>query len=151
MIWTPHATVATIVEKDSQLLLVEEFSNGAKVLNQPAGHIEEGESILAAALRETAEETAWQVELTGFIGLYTYRAPANGVMYYRFCFAARPIAYLSSPLDEDIIAAHWLGRDELNKLGSHQLRSPLVKRCIEDYFERPHLPLSTLYEHPIEC
>ena len=145
MTWTPHATVATIVEKDGKLLLVEERSHGKTVFNQPAGHIEQGEKIQIAALRETLEETGWEVELSAFIGLYTYTAPQNGVCYYRFCFAAKAIKQLSKELDEDIIAAHWLSLDEVRTLGE-QLRSPLVLKCFEDYYEKPHLSLDTIFE-----
>ena len=76
------------MEQDGRYLLVEEIVDGETVLNQPAGHIEENESILEAALRETLEETGWHVELTDLVGIYNYSAP-NGVTYYRFSFAAR--------------------------------------------------------------
>lgn len=146
MTWTPHATVATIVEREGKLLIVEEQSHGERVFNQPAGHIEQDESIQDAALRETLEETGWKVKLTGFIGLYTYTAPQNGVCYYRFCFAAEAIEETSNQLDQDIIAAHWLDLEDIKALGK-QLRSPLVLRCFEDYYNKPHLPLETIYEH----
>ena len=146
MIWTPHATVATIVEQDNKLLLVEEVSHGKQVFNQPAGHVDEGESIFDAAIRETLEETGWRVKLTSFIGTYIYTAPENDVTYYRFCFAAEAIERASTELDSDIIEAHWLSPENIAKLGN-RLRSPLVMRCIHDYFEREHLPLSVIYEH----
>ncbi|TNC80487.1 MAG: NUDIX hydrolase [Oleiphilus sp.] len=150
MIWTPHTTVATIVERDTKLLMVEESINGDSVFNQPAGHIEKNESILAAARRETLEETGWDVELTAFLGIYTYLATANHTMYYRFCFSASATAKVSEQLDHDIIAAHWLTLEEIYRLPASRLRSPLVTRCIEDYYARPHFPLDAVYEHPIQ-
>lgn len=147
MIWTPHATVATIVEKDGKILLVEERSHGKEVFNQPAGHIDEGENIIDAAIRETLEETGWKVELTGLVGIYTYTAPQNQVTYYRFCFAAKAVEKLSDELDKDIIAAHWLDMDEIEGL-SDRLRSPLVLKCIRDAKNKPHQALDIIYEHP---
>lgn len=146
MIWTPHATVATIVERDDKLLLVEEQSHGKMVFNQPAGHVDEGESIFAAAIRETLEETGWKVELQSFIGTYIYNAPENNVTYYRFCFSAQPIQQATQQLDQDIIAAHWLSREQISDLAD-ELRSPLVQKCIDDYDHRTHLPLNYIYEH----
>lgn len=147
MIWTPHATVATIVEKNGKYLLVEEVVNGETVLNQPAGHVEEDESILAAALRETLEETGWKVELTGLVGIYNYPAP-NGVTYYRFSFAAEAIREVTdAQLDDGIIGPVWLSLEELENRRS-QWRSPLVKRCIEDFAAGKRYPLDLIYEHP---
>ncbi len=147
MIWTPHATVATIVQKDGKFLLVEEMSHGKHVYNQPAGHVDEGELIVDAAIRETLEETGWRVKPTAFIGFYTYTAPENGVTYYRFCFAAEAIEHVTDDLDKDIIAAHWLSLEEIKQI-EHKLRSPLVMKCIEDGVHKPHLPLDIIYEHP---
>ncbi len=146
MTWTPHATVATLIERNGKLLVVEEISHGKTVYNQPAGHVEQGESIQDAAIRETLEETGWQIKLTGFVGLYTYTAPQNGVCYYRFCFAAEPLEKVSEELDQDIIAAHWLSLEEVDQL-AEKLRSPLVLKCFEDYFNKVHLPLDTIYEY----
>lgn len=148
MIWLPHATVATIVELNNKLLMVEELSNEKRVFNQPAGHIDEHESVFTAALRETLEETGWEVELCAFIGTYIYTAPENGITYHRLCFSAKPIKKITDKLDADIIATHWMARSDILK-NSHHLRSPLVQRCISDYDERPHLPLSYIYEHPL--
>lgn len=148
MIWTPHATVATIVEQNGKLLMVEEKSHGKCVYNQPAGHVDENESIFDAAIRETQEETGWKVELDKFVGTYIYTAAENQVTYYRFCFSAKPIEQVSTELDTDIIAAHWLSRSEIQDRAS-SMRSPLVQRCIQDYDQRPHLPLDYIYEHSV--
>ena len=147
MIWTPHATVATLIEQDRKLLFVEEKSDQGKlVLNQPAGHVEKNESIFAAAVRETREETGWEVELTHLLGLYTYLAP-NGVMYYRICFIAQPVHKISDAvLDTDIIATHWLTQEQL-RYQQERLRSPLVLRCVDDFYQGKRYPLSIVYEH----
>lgn len=147
MCWTPHATVATIVERDGRFLVVEEVSGGRRVINQPAGHVEENEAIVAAAVRETLEETCWHVEPQFLIGLYTYRAPANGVTYYRFCYAARALSEdTGAELDSDIVRAIWLTRDEL-AAREEELRSPLVLRCIDDYLAGRRFPLDFVVEH----
>ena len=145
MIWTPHATVAVVVEKDGKYLLVEEISHGETVYNQPAGHVDENESILDAAIRETMEETGWEVKLDAFMGLYTYKAPSNGVTYYRMCFAATAIQKITDKLDTDIISEHWLSYDEVVNL-TDQLRSPLVKKCIDDFRDNKRYPLSLIVE-----
>ncbi len=146
MTWTPHATVAVVVQDDQQrYLLVEEHREGRIVLNQPAGHIEEDEAILDAAIRESLEETGWQVELQHFLGLYTYKAPANDVTYYRFCFAAQAVKQLTNRLDTDIIATHWLTLEEIRNR-QQQLRSPLVLRCIEDFRNGRRYPLEVIVD-----
>lgn len=147
-IWTPHATVACVVERDGRYLMVEEISHGENVFNQPAGHVDEGESIFDAAIRETLEETAWDVELTGLIGLYVYTAPQNGVCYHRYCFAAKAVSETTQALDTDIIAAHWFSYEQITKLDT-KLRSPLVMKCLNDAIKRETLPLDFIYEHPI--
>lgn len=146
MTWTPHATVAVIVEDDrGRFLMVEEISSGQVVFNQPAGHVEEDETILDAVRREALEETGWQVEPRHFLGVYTYKAPANGVTYYRFCYSAEAIRHRSSELDDGIIAAHWLELDEIRQLGD-KLRSPLVLQCIEDYRNGRRYPLDVIVD-----
>ena len=146
MTWTPHATVAVIVEDDhGRFLLVEDLSHGQVVLNQPAGHVEEGERILDAAQRETLEETGWEVVPEHFLGVYTYKAPANGVTYYRFCFSARALGRVTDELDDGIIAAHWLTPGEIRSQAD-KLRSPLVMQCIEDYRNGRRFPLDVIVE-----
>lgn len=148
MIWTPHAVVATIVEKDGKFLLVEEVVDGRTVYNQPAGHVDENESIFTAALRETLEETAWKVEITDLVGIYTLKSEKPGVTYYRFCFAATALEQTDFPLDHGIVGPRWFTLEEVKGLGT-QLRSPLVVKCIEDYLAGRRFPLDIIYEHPI--
>lgn len=144
----PRITVATIVEQDGKFLLVRELANGKPVLNQPAGHVEAGESLLQAAFRETLEETAWQVEVNGFIGTYIYQPNRDTAVYYRFCFIASALSHdARQKLDRDILEAVWLTRDELQSAES-DLRSPLVLRCIDDYLSGRRLPLDSIYQHP---
>ncbi|MBV0931772.1 NUDIX hydrolase [Marinobacterium weihaiense] len=146
MRWTPHATVACIIEQDGRFLLVEEMAGGRAVINQPAGHLEEGESFVAAACRETLEETGWHVEPEALLGLYTYRAPSNGVTYHRFCFIARPLAPVDGAvLDDGIIGPLWLTREEL-EARRNDLRSELVTRCIDDYLSGMRYPLEFIQE-----
>jgi 8-oxo-dGTP pyrophosphatase MutT (NUDIX family) len=146
MTWTPHATVAVIVEDQAgRFLMVEEFSGGRVVFNQPAGHVEEDEAILDAVRREALEETGWDIEPMHFLGIYTYKAPANGVTYYRFCYVARGLRRVTDQLDDGIIAAHWLSLEEIRGLGE-KLRSPLVLRCIEDYRNGRQYPLEVVVD-----
>lgn len=142
--FTPHVTVATVVENEGRFLLVEEHADGRVVLNQPAGHLEANESLLQAALRETLEETGWEVELTGVTGIYLYTAPSNGVTYQRVCFSARPLRHRPElPLDDGIIGPRWLTRDELDACRD-QWRSALVPECIDDYLRAGSYPLALI-------
>ena len=144
MTWQPHITVATVVEDQGRFLLVEEEAGGRAVLNQPAGHLEANETLLQAALRETLEETGWEVELTAVTGLYLYTAPSNGVTYQRVCFAARPVRHhVERPLDDGIIGPRWLTRDEL-LAEKDRWRSHLVLRCIDDSLTGERFPLSLI-------
>ncbi|WP_271407694.1 NUDIX hydrolase [Pseudomonas sp. Q1-7] len=144
MTWHPHITVATVIEDQGRFLLVEEQADGRAVFNQPAGHLEADESLLQAALRETLEETGWEVELTAVIGIYLYTAPSNGVTYQRVCFAARPLRHHPQrTLDDGIIGPRWLTRDEL-LAEQDRWRSHLVLRCIDDYLAGERFPLSLI-------
>ncbi|WP_191486701.1 NUDIX hydrolase [Pseudomonas sp. FEN] len=137
MEWQPHITVATIVEDNGRFLLVEERQDGQTVFNQPAGHLDPDESLIQAAIRETLEETGWDVELTGVVGIYLYTAPSNGVTYQRVCFAGKPLKHHPEyQLDHGIIGPHWLTRDELLALRP-QWRSELIIRCLDDYLAAP--------------
>lgn len=145
MPWHPHTTVATLVEKDGTFLMVEEDDDGRTVFNQPAGHLDEDESLFDAAVRETLEETAWHVTLINFLGTYVYKGANNGVTYVRHCFIAKADQHdPRRSLDDGIIAAHWLSADEIFA-DSFPARSPLVTKTLEDYLSGRRLPLDTLY------
>ncbi len=145
MVWCPRATVAVVVPQQGKFLLVEEMSNGQPVINQPAGHIEEGESILTAARREALEETGWKVELTHFQGIYTLKLPKHNLTYHRYCFIASPMEQISSELDKDILRTHWLSPQEMMS-DKFTLRSPLVRKCVEDYLAGKRYPLDLISE-----
>lgn len=140
-IWSPHLTVAAIVEDDGRFLLVEEYAGGEElVYNQPAGHLDEHETLAAAAIRETLEETAWEIEVQAIVGIYYWTHP-KGHTFVRTCFAAKPLHHhAGQPLDEGIQRAIWLTWDEIVALGP-KLRSPMVLRCIEDYLAGRRYPL----------
>jgi ADP-ribose pyrophosphatase YjhB (NUDIX family) len=135
MTWAPHVTVATVIEHEGRYLLVEERdkTSGALVFNQPAGHLEPGESLSAAALRETVEETGWEVELLGILGIALYNAAANGITYYRTTFVAKPLRQLeNTALDPDIHAIHWLDYQAV-LANSARMRSVMVISDIETH------------------
>lgn len=144
MDWQAHVTVATIIEDQGRFLFVEELKQGRAVLNQPAGHLDPNESLQHAAVRETLEETGWDVELTGVVGIYLYTAPSNGVTYQRICFAANALRHHEDyALDEGIIGAVWLTRDELIAQ-QERWRSELVLRCVDDYLNGERFSLDLL-------
>lgn len=144
--WPPHITVATVVEQEGRYLLVEERDKvtGQLVLNQPAGHLEPGETLFEAARRETLEETRWEVELQGLLGWALYTAPSNGVTYYRSTFIARPLRQRTElELDPDILRTHWLDYGEI-LASSARMRSPLVLSAVEQARSGTRYPLNAL-------
>lgn len=146
MEWYPHVTVACVIEHEGRFLLVEEYaSDGSIVFNQPAGHLEAGESLQDAALRETLEETGWEVALEGVVGMALYTAPANGVTYQRTTFHGRALRHLPErPLDDGIIAARWLTLEEM-RAESAKMRSHLVIGSVERYLAGHRYPLDLIY------
>lgn len=142
MVWYPHVTVATIVQRNDQYLMVQEEAfhqdKAQLVLNQPAGHLDEHETLLQAAVRETREETAWEVRLTHCTGIYHYRSPDNDVTYVRVSFAAEPVKELDEPLDPDIHAACWMSLEEIMR---HPHRSPMVRQSLLDAADGLNIPL----------
>ena len=144
--WQPDVTVATVVVDGGRLLVVEESVGGRLVLNQPAGHLEPDESLIDAALRETREETGWDVRLTAFVGAYQWKAPPNGDgtggrHYLRFAFAAEPLRHdPARPLDDGIVRAVWMTPSEL-QAAQQRHRSPLVWRAAADFLAGHRHPL----------
>lgn len=131
--WFPHVTVATIIENNGTFLLVEEDLHNEKLLNQPAGHLDEGETLVQAAIRETLEESAWKVEITHLIEFSQWTSPNSDTHFLRACFAGKAIKhYPKQKLDDGIIQSLWMTRDEVAK-NSFRLRSPLVLDHIDHY------------------
>ncbi|MCJ7453113.1 MAG: NUDIX hydrolase [Steroidobacteraceae bacterium] len=144
MVWKPDVTVAAVAERDGRFLLVEERASGRVVLNQPAGHLEDGESLLEAVVRETLEETAWDFLPKAVVGVYLWRPAQQGRSFLRITFSGELVAHdPSRRLDRGIIRTRWLGRDEL-LAPSVRLRSPLVLQCVDDYLAGVHHPLSLI-------
>ena len=140
----PEITVAAIAESDGRFLLVEERINQRLVFNQPAGHVERGESLLTAVIRETREETAWRFEPKSLIGVYLWRSPDSGVTTKRFAFSGTVDDHQpQQPLDHGIVCTHWLSPTDL-RAREERLRSPLVMRCIEDYLYGKRQPITSV-------
>jgi 8-oxo-dGTP pyrophosphatase MutT (NUDIX family) len=144
MNWKPDITVAAIVEQEGRFLCVEERINGRTVYNQPAGHVEHGEDFIAAAIRETFEETAWRFVPEALLGVYTWHAPGRQRSTLRFAFCGQVHGHdPTHTLDVPVLAAHWLTRAQLLE-PARLLRTPLVMRCIDDYLAGRRLPLSAV-------
>jgi 8-oxo-dGTP pyrophosphatase MutT (NUDIX family) len=140
-VWRPRVTVATVVADRGRFLLVEEDIRGELVLNQPAGHLEPDESLLDAAVRETLEETGWEVELTNFVGAYQWNTPDGSAEYLRFTFAARPVRHdAQRELDQGILSALWLTRKEIVAQRARH-RSPMVLGNVDDWLAGRRFPL----------
>ena len=128
----PHVTVATVLEQNGKFLVVEELSQGLRVLNQPAGHLEANESLIQAAARETLEETCWHSEITAYLGV-TIVNGANGIHYLRHSFVGTPVEFdTTQQRDSSIIATHWMTRDDIVK-SITALRHPVVLQVIDQY------------------
>ncbi|WP_371822633.1 NUDIX hydrolase [Methylococcus sp. EFPC2] len=137
--------MAAVVEHEGRFLLVEEHTAaGRLVFNQPAGHVEYGESLLEAVARETLEETAWRFTPQALVGIYLWNRPAGQAGYLRVCFAGSVDAHdPEQALDEGIERAVWRSRQEL-LADEERLRSPLVLQVIDDYLAGERYPLSVL-------
>jgi NADH pyrophosphatase NudC (nudix superfamily) len=144
MVWKPHVTVAAVIELNNRFLLVEETTSNGLAFNQPAGHLETGESLMAAVKREVQEETAWQFEPLALVAVQLWRKNPDFPSFLRFCFTGEIHSHNpDQALDTGIIATHWLSHAEIAQRAD-RLRSPLVMRCIEEYRQGSRHPLSLL-------
>lgn len=143
-VWKPNVTVAAVIRRDGRFLLVEEETDAGLCFNQPAGHLECGESLVDAVVREALEETAYHFRPTHLVGVYNWRHPTKDVTYLRFAFGGEVLGFdASRKLDEGIVAARWLTLDEIrNSVSRH--RSPLILRCIEDSLAGKAYPLDLI-------
>ena len=147
--WKPNVTVAAIIEREGRFMLVEEHTSEGLRLNNPAGHLDEGETPVRACAREALEETAHAFAPTALVGVYLSRVPreATGedITYLRFAFAGELGAFdAQRPLDDGIVRTVWMTPDEVRASAARH-RSPLVLRCIEDHLAGQRFPLSLIH------
>ena len=132
-VWAPRVTVATVVYDNERYLMVEEFDQGRRVLNQPAGHLEPGERLPHAAVRETLEETGWEITLEAVLGASLFTNPDTGICYFRTSFLAQPVRHHpEQALDDGIIGAVWLTYAEILER-QQDLRSESVMASIQQH------------------
>ncbi|MDK2124020.1 NUDIX hydrolase [Parachitinimonas caeni] len=167
MRWKPNVTVAAIVELQGRFLLVEEQTDQGLRLNQPAGHLDDGESLLNACIREAAEETGFQIRPTALVGIYQWSPPGQtGLTYLRFAFAAELLGAEGDPtrdrvnlafagqyphallchLDDGIVRAIWMSREELLTCQAAH-RSPLTLQCVDDYLAGRRFPIDLIHHY----
>lgn len=147
MIWKPNVTVAAVVYRDGKFLLVEEETEAGLAFNQPAGHLEQGEALIDAVVREALEETAYHFKPTHLVGIYNWHHPVKNLTYLRFAFAGELRGYdAGRPLDDGIVGARWLTLDEV-RATCERHRSPLILRCCEDYLAGRRYPLDLLVHY----
>lgn len=142
--WVPHATVAAIVEDNGKFLLVEEITDRGNRFNQPAGHLEDNETLIEAVMRETLEETAYTFKPTFLLGIYHWKHEHNDTTYLRFAYIGNVSNHQPNlALDEGIIRAVWMSIDEMRSKVA-LMRSPQVLTCVEEYLNGKKFPLSVI-------
>jgi len=144
MIWKPHVTVAAVIELDGKFLLVEEQTEDGPMFNQPAGHWEQGETLLQGVIREAREETAYSFVPEHLLGIYTWKHPRKDITYLRFAFTGQVVDHDPlQNLDTGIIRAAWLTREEILSSQTRH-RSPLIRQCVEDHLGGRRFPLDLI-------
>jgi 8-oxo-dGTP pyrophosphatase MutT (NUDIX family) len=144
MVWSPHVTVAAVIERAEHFLVVQEKDDHNLVYNQPAGHWEPRESLIDAVIRETREETGYGFQPQALVGIYHWQRSPTQPTFLRVCFTGiLTTAVPASHLDPEILATYWLTREQLVETTT-QLRSPMVLRCIDDYLAGARYPLDLL-------
>ncbi|WP_118182166.1 NUDIX hydrolase [Paraburkholderia phosphatilytica] len=150
--WAPHVTVAAIAERDGRFLVIEEHTSAGLRLNQPAGHLEAGESLHDAVIRETLEETAHPFAPQALVGIYMThfeRPQREGTTYLRFTYCGAAGEQIAGrALDPDIVRVLWMTADELRACPERH-RTPLVMQCIDDYLAGRRFPLDFVHTHSV--
>jgi 8-oxo-dGTP pyrophosphatase MutT (NUDIX family) len=147
MVWKPNVTVAAVIARAGKFLLVEEETAQGARFNQPAGHLEADETLLAAAVRETLEESAYHFTPSHLVGIYRWHAIESDTTYLRFAFTGDIAGHEADrALDAGILQAVWLTPDEI-RASKMRHRSPLVLRCMEDYLAGKRYPLDLLVHY----
>jgi ADP-ribose pyrophosphatase YjhB (NUDIX family) len=143
-IWKPNVTVAALMEQDGRFLLVEEETADGLRFNQPAGHLNEGESLADACAREALEETAWGFTPESLVGIYQWKRPQGDITYLRFAFAGKVGAQdTARKLDEGIVRAMWMTPLEISACQERH-RSPLIQQCVADWLSGRRYPLDLI-------
>ena len=153
--WKPSVTVAAIIERDGRFLLVEEMTGDGLKLNNPAGHLDPGESPAQGCAREALEETTYLFKPTALVGVYLSRfqrqrpgQPEEDISYVRFAFCGELGAAQSHlKLDVGIVRTLWLSPEEI-RASVDRHRSPLLLRCMEDYLSGQRYPMELIYTDP---
>ena len=147
-VWKPAVTVASIIERDGLYFMIEEDTSDGRRINQPAGHLDPGESLIDAVIRETLEETAHDFVPSHLVGTYLARYMSNRrgvpITYLRFAFAGQLGQKHDQPLDEGIVRTMWMSYEELVATKDRH-RSELILKCIDDYRAGIRVPLSVIY------
>ena len=150
--WKPNVTVAAVIERAGRFLLIEEETEDGLRFNQPAGHLDPGESLVDACARETLEETAWRFRPTALVGVYQWPRPRSanegtdegGITYLRFAFAGELGEEIAGrALDAGILRAVWMTPAEI-EASKVRHRSPLVWQCVQDFLAGRRYPLELI-------
>jgi 8-oxo-dGTP pyrophosphatase MutT (NUDIX family) len=140
----PNTTVAAIVEQNGKFLLVEESTDRGNRYNQPAGHLEDNETLIEAVIRETMEEAAYEFTPEFLLGVYQWKHQHNDTTYLRFAFIGKAGRhYPMQELDGGIVQAVWMDIDEMRDK-ANLMRSPQVLTCVEDYLVGKRYPLQVV-------